>query len=104
MKIDDAVDCLLMSASAQRSEASSTRPGQDILDLQEPSDINKKLSIHQVHTELTKAGKFDQLHDQVIFNERRDGDCLPILCVSVVGFDLDWLREQLDKLVGRLTP
>jgi hypothetical protein len=68
--------------------------------LQEPRDINEELSICWVHTELIKAGKFDQLHDQIIFNERRDGDPLPSFCVAV---DLNWLREELDKLVGRLT-
>jgi hypothetical protein len=55
MKINDAADWFLMPASAQRSEASSTRPGQNILDLQEPRDINKELGIRRVHTEHDEA-------------------------------------------------
>jgi hypothetical protein len=94
---------LLVPASAQRSEAPSTTPGQDLLDLQELRDINEKLNIRRVHTELTKAGKFNQLHDQVIVDERRDGDRLAILCVAAVWLDVNWLREELDKLVGRLS-
>jgi hypothetical protein len=72
-------------------------------DLQELRDINEKLSICRVHTELTKAGKFDQLHDQVIIDERREGDRLAIVCVAVVCLDVNWLREELDKLVGGLS-
>jgi hypothetical protein len=79
------------------------RPGRDLLDLQEPRDINEKLSIRRVHTTLTKAGKFDQLHDQTIFNERRNGDRLPILGVAVILLNLYWSREKLDKLVEGLT-